>query len=314
MLLILGCLSISDQDLADRLDQDGDGSPRPEDCDDHDPDITISSWWSDNDGDGFGSGTSIEDCTQPDGFVEQDGDCDDEQPETHPDASDFCDDIDNNCNGSVDEDATFAEYFPDDDGDGFGAEQVEGLYTCDPPSGYVDNNDDCNDENEYASSWDTDYQACAGSCEIALSPNAGEWTEKFAADTSCECTENNTDCHTLYQGRIDAVEGNQATLSFQKVSGGAPSTDVSYWIAVGEDDHPSCVDLEEFTVRASGIWSTSEEVLTVDLVDIWPTEDDFHRDEDGAMKRLFIITGGGDLPKHRIWFQETTLRFTRTCE
>ncbi len=115
-------------------DQDGDGVPEPEDCDDHDPEVypgaeeicdgidndcdgavddVGSSWFIDEDGDGFGAGDPQLACEQPSGFVADATDCDDSDPSVYPgshelevpydgidtdcDGDDFCDDL--NCDG-----------------------------------------------------------------------------------------------------------------------------------------------------------------------------------------------------------------------
>ncbi len=106
------------------LDEDGDGSPVPEDCADTDPsaypgavevcddvdnncDGTIdeptaqgaSAWWADRDGDGFGDPTGVaKACDHPIGFVDNDGDCDDGNGDVHPDAIEVTGDgVDNDC-------------------------------------------------------------------------------------------------------------------------------------------------------------------------------------------------------------------------
>ena len=59
------------------------------------------------------------------------------------DGPEVCDGVDNNCNGDVDEGLT-ATFWIDADGDGFG--DVAGpTDACEPPDGYVNNADDCDD-------------------------------------------------------------------------------------------------------------------------------------------------------------------------
>ena len=83
----------------------------------------------DNDGDGFG----------------QDDDCDDDDADVNPQADELCDGIDNDCDGDIDENLE-ETWFEDADGDGYGAEQGDSKDACEQPEGYVENNDDCDDE------------------------------------------------------------------------------------------------------------------------------------------------------------------------
>ena len=162
---LIGCL----QDLAvegtlqgDRwVDQDRDGSPETEDCDDLDPsvhpdaeevcdgvdndcsglvdDILEGTWfWDDADGDGFGAGETKAACEQPAGWSDQGGDC------VHPDADEVCDAVDNDCDGATDEDAVDAlDWFVDADHDGWGTGAA--VRACEGPSGHVSAEGDCDD-------------------------------------------------------------------------------------------------------------------------------------------------------------------------
>jgi len=104
-----------------------------------------TAYFIDNDGDGYGDPTiSVNDCTQPAGYVLDDTDCDDADPEINPAATEICDGIDNNCNGQTDEGLTFIDYFLDNDNDGFG-DPNNIINDCLQPSGYVTDNTDCDD-------------------------------------------------------------------------------------------------------------------------------------------------------------------------
>ena len=122
MWLLVACALVTDSDLADRFDLDGDGVSRPDDCDDADANIgSAGSLYVDVDGDGYGGGDPVGDCSG-EGLVSEGGDCDEGNPAINPEN----------------------EWYPDADGDGFG--DPAGLtHACDPGAGWVENADDCND-------------------------------------------------------------------------------------------------------------------------------------------------------------------------
>jgi hypothetical protein len=73
-------------------------------------------------------------------------DCDDNDATRYPGADEICDGIDNDCDDEIDNDATyFLVFYSDSDEDGFGDADVS-IEACEAPEGYVDNMDDCNDE------------------------------------------------------------------------------------------------------------------------------------------------------------------------
>ncbi len=86
----------------------------------------------DNDNDGFAS----------------DVDCDDTNAAINPGAVEICDGKDNNCNGSVDEGLAQFTFYEDKDNDGFGNLSVAKTGCSNtPPTGFVTNSTDCNDNN-----------------------------------------------------------------------------------------------------------------------------------------------------------------------
>ena len=113
-------------------DQDGDGYPAADDCDDGnaainpgatevcdgvdndcdgeiDEDVTTT-WYQDADGDGFGdSDVTADACEKPSGYVPTGNDCDDDEAEAFPGNTEVCDGIDNDCDGEVDEDEDMCE-------------------------------------------------------------------------------------------------------------------------------------------------------------------------------------------------------------
>jgi len=150
-------------------------------------------WYQDADEDGYGSNVVLRpSCDQPDGFVVSGGDCDDTNPSVSPDQSELCNEIDDDCNGLVDEgeNATAPPnailFYADSDGDGFGDVNNTSL-TCDAPSGFVSNFDDCNDTNasvypnatEYCNGLDDD---CDGSLDEEDAVDKSEWFEDSDGD------------------------------------------------------------------------------------------------------------------------------------
>ena len=150
--------------IADRpVDEDGDGFPVGEDCDDSarwvypgsteycdgidadcdgviDEDaVDAIDWYFDEDGDGYGRPAGAQrQCAQPRGYIAEGGDCDDEQAAIAPGVVELCDGIDNDCDGLVDDDDG-ADLDPDDtrllyrdrDGDGYG-DATSPIYGCSP--------------------------------------------------------------------------------------------------------------------------------------------------------------------------------------
>ncbi|WPB80239.1 MopE-related protein [Archangium violaceum] len=102
-------------------------------------------YW-DGDRDGYGTnepGWSVEACTQPWGFVDNNKDCDDLRHYINPGATEICNNVDDNCNGYIDDGVPYQAVYRDMDGDGYGNGYVG--TSCGLPYGYSYNNDDCND-------------------------------------------------------------------------------------------------------------------------------------------------------------------------
>jgi len=125
------------------------------DIDDDDSSLdttTASTWYADDDTDGYGDATDTTTaCDQPSGTVSDATDCDDADGDVNPGETEICNGIDDDCDNDIDDDdssldtTTTSEWWPDDDLDGYGDSVGTSVESCDQPSGYEDNEDDCDD-------------------------------------------------------------------------------------------------------------------------------------------------------------------------
>jgi hypothetical protein len=202
----------------------------------------------------------------------------------------------------------------DSDGDGL-SDEVEGNLGTNPLDTDSDG-DGLSDGHEVSEGTDPldEYDPIERSCSLLADPEIGIWTSSFDAETSCTCSSSQPECHAIYIGRVDAIDVNSATLSFQKSSGDAPSVDATYWLVESEEDSPSCTELASSTVRTSGTWDSDDPSLTLEDVDIWLSEEDLAAATPGAQQKLFLITGGSDGASSKTWFQREALVFTMECD
>lgn len=102
--------------------------------------------FADEDGDGFGDPSARTfACDPPNTYVSNSDDCDDLRRDTYPGAPELCDGRDNDCDAIIDNDvADLLTFWADADADGFGDPST--METgCQPPSGFVENDQDCDD-------------------------------------------------------------------------------------------------------------------------------------------------------------------------
>jgi len=138
-----------------------------------------------------------------DGFF-ADSDCDDNDADVNPDAAELCDGVDNNCDGVVDEDEAedAGTWYADSDADGFGDAAVSAA-ACAAPSGYVEDNTDCDDTN------------------VEISPDGTEVCNDADDDCDTEIDEDATDMSTWYaDGDADGYgDMNASSLACEAASG-----------------------------------------------------------------------------------------------
>ncbi len=135
-------------EYCDTLDNDCDGLI---DADDDDV-YSLNTWYQDSDEDGHGDPLqTTEACTAPEGYVNDGDDCDDLDSTVCPSCDEICDGLDNNCDDTIDEEdpslTDAYDWYADTDEDGFG-DADDTTTSCDQPSGYVDDDTDCNDQDE----------------------------------------------------------------------------------------------------------------------------------------------------------------------
>ena len=216
-LISMGCPppddTIKDDTGVEYVDSDGDGYNSDEDCDDGDPTVhpgaeeacdevdndcdgevdegAGNTYYADSDYDGYGNpDRTIEACEAPDGYVNNTEDCDDEDAEINPDALEICNGVDDDCDELIDDDddsvdiTTGTTWYADTDGDGYGDEAVS-TQSCDMPSGYVENPDDCDDMSA------TQY------------PGADEYCNGEDDDCDGEIDENTVDAETYWYADND---------------------------------------------------------------------------------------------------------------
>ncbi|MBI1227077.1 MAG: T9SS type A sorting domain-containing protein [Bacteroidetes bacterium] len=212
-------------------DDDGDGFASDVDCDDTNASVNpgateicngiddncdgqvdeglLTTYYLDSDGDGFGDLTMSQlACSPPADYVLIGGDCDDNNPDVNADATEVCNGIDDNCNTQIDE-GLLSTYFFDADGDGFGS-PLTSIQACSAPVDYVDNADDCNDNNEnefpgqiwYADA-DGDGYGDGTSLAACLRP-ADYYLEDELTATTGDCDETN---EAIYPDAVETCDG-----------------------------------------------------------------------------------------------------------
>jgi len=104
-------------------------------------------YYPDTDGDGYGASTGgITACSAPSGYVTNGADCDDGDATINPAATETCDGVDQDCDGTADDGVSTGSnvFYEDADADSYGNPDSS-TTACTAPSGYVDDDTDCDD-------------------------------------------------------------------------------------------------------------------------------------------------------------------------
>ena len=135
-------------EICDGQDNDCDGL-----VDDDDTGVSgTATWYQDSDSDNYGDTlVTVDECSQPAGYVADNTDCDDNDPNNYPTNTEICDGQDNDCDFLVDDDDTDIvstnTWYADSDGDNYG-DDTQVSSECTQPADTVTDNTDCDDTDD----------------------------------------------------------------------------------------------------------------------------------------------------------------------
>ena len=173
-------------EVCDTADVDEDCSGTADDADSGVDASTFTTFYADADSDTYGDpATSLDQCDAPSGYIQDNTDCDDSTAAVNPGATEVCDaaDVDEDCSGTADDadsgvdTSTFTTFYADADGDSFG-DPATAIDQCDAPSGYIQDNTDCDDS------------------AASVNPGATEVCDAADVDEDCSGTADDADTGT----------------------------------------------------------------------------------------------------------------------
>jgi len=173
-------------EVCDLANIDDDCSGTADDADSGVDTSTFTTFYADADSDTYGDpATSVDQCDAPSGYIQDNTDCDDSTAAVNPGATEVCDaaDVDEDCSGTADDadsgvdTSTFTTFYADADGDSFG-DPATAIDQCDAPSGYIQDNTDCDDS------------------AASVNPGATEVCDPADVDEDCSGTADDADTGT----------------------------------------------------------------------------------------------------------------------
>ena len=143
------------------------GDSIDQDCSGADLACPLFKFYYDADTDGYGNPALLTQATsQPIGYASNNLDCNDNDINVNPTAGEICNSVDDNCNGAVNEGliCILSTYYQDTDADSYGNPQSTTTAFF-KPSGYVTNEQDCNDANAAVNICATGTVCSSGACQ-----------------------------------------------------------------------------------------------------------------------------------------------------
>lgn len=155
-----------------------------------------------------------------------------------------------------------------------------------------------------------------GSCyELDVSPAVGTKTPSFTEQTNCTCSSQDTDCSTIYRGKITRLSGNTFDATFEKASGTGASTNLITEIQTPGVLFPDCRNIENVYARrmAGPTWPSQATSHTITGIPVWPQVNDLAAANCGDQKMLSLATDGAGAPGVLKWYQKQAFVFTKRC-
>jgi Putative metal-binding motif len=266
-----GAVSPGGSEVCNGGDDDCDGL-----SDDADPGVSgTATWYADADVDGYGdAGDKVMSCDAPAGYIGDSGDCDDSNGAVSPAGTEVCNSSDDDCDGlsdDADPDVSgTATWYADDDLDGYG-DATSSVMSCDSPSGYVDDDSDCDDGDDSVNP--DASEACDGidnDCNLSVddAPECTTFTVgndtklslngNFAANTLLGTTITVPDDMTLTAFGVVSRGGGGVQMGLYTDTGAGPGT-----LVASTDSESATPGTNEFSITGVSISAGTYYIMAV---------------------------------------------------